>query len=49
MKFSEQEMELLAWFIGKHWNQFFKEAEGIVSINAFHRLAEKLNLVNNIY
>jgi hypothetical protein len=44
MKFTEQELELLAWYIGKNWNQFFKEAEEVVSINALHRLAEKLGL-----
>lgn len=44
MRFSEQELELLAWFVGKHWNQFFNEAEEIVSISGLHRLAEKLGL-----
>jgi predicted DsbA family dithiol-disulfide isomerase len=44
MKFSEQELELLAWFIAKHWNDFFREAEEVVSISALHRLAEKLGL-----
>lgn len=48
MKFTEQEIELLAWFIGKHWNQFFKDAEEVVSISALHRLAEKLSLNQRI-
>ncbi|WP_157092087.1 hypothetical protein [Buttiauxella gaviniae] len=48
MKFSEQELELLSWFIGKHWNQFFKEAEEVVSISTLHRLAEKLALDQHI-
>jgi predicted DsbA family dithiol-disulfide isomerase len=48
MKFSDQELELLAWFIGKHWNEFFNETEDIVSINALHRLAEKLGLNQSI-
>ncbi|MCT4701170.1 hypothetical protein MUA02_04585 [Enterobacteriaceae bacterium H20N1] len=44
IRFSEQELELLSWFIGKHWNEFFKEAEETVTINTLHRLAEKLGL-----
>lgn len=44
MEFSKQEVELLAWFIGKHWNEFFSEAEEMVSISALHKLAEKLGL-----
>lgn len=47
MKFSDQELELLAWFIGKHWNEFFNEAEEVVSISTLHRLAEKLGLENS--
>jgi hypothetical protein len=48
MKFSEQELELLAWFIGKHWNEFFREAEDVVSVSALHRLAEKLKLNQHV-
>ncbi|MFD3226657.1 hypothetical protein [Rahnella aceris] len=44
MRLTEQEIELLAWFIGKHWDLFFREAEEAVSISTLHRLAEKLNL-----
>ncbi len=44
MEFTDQELELLAWFIGKHWNEFFSEAEEMVSISTLHRLAEKLEL-----
>lgn len=44
MEFSDQELELLSWFIGKHWDEFFTEAEEIVPISALHRLAEKLGL-----
>lgn len=42
MGFSDQELELLSWFIGKHWDEFFNEAEEVVLIIALHRLAEKL-------
>lgn len=47
MDFTKQEVEVISWFIGKNWNEFSQELEGVIGINALHRLAQKLNLDKN--
>lgn len=44
VQFSDEELELLSWFIGTYWDLFLKETEGTVSESALHRLAKKLGL-----
>lgn len=44
MVLSEEEAELIAGFIGEHWLEFVASVEDVTTINALHRLAEKLGL-----
>ena len=44
MQLSELEAELVAGFIGEHWQEFVESVEDVISIYALHRLAEKLGL-----
>ncbi|WP_337013401.1 hypothetical protein [Pantoea sp. AS142] len=46
MEFTNEEREVIAWFIGGHWQDFASGAEELISITALHRLAEKLGLEN---
>ncbi|MGL3102540.1 hypothetical protein [Enterobacter asburiae] len=47
MELSKEEAELIAGFIGEHWQEFAASADGVISIYALHRLAEKLGLEEN--
>lgn len=47
MEFSKEEAELIAGFIGEHWQEFAESVEDVISICALHRLAEKLGLVSS--
>lgn len=44
MELTKAEAELIAGFIGEHWQEFASSVEGVISICALHRLAEKLGL-----
>ena len=44
MELTPQEAELIAGFIGEHWQEFSASVEGVTSVCALHRLAEKLGL-----
>ena len=47
MELSKEEAELIAGFIGAHWQEFAASVEDVISIYALHRLAEKLGLEEN--
>ncbi|EPA0112015.1 MULTISPECIES: hypothetical protein [Enterobacter cloacae complex] len=44
MELTQQEAELITGFIGEHWQEFAASVEGVISVCALHRLAEKLGL-----
>ncbi len=44
MELSKEEAELIAGFIGEHWQEFVESVEDVTTITALHRLAEKLGL-----
>lgn len=46
MELSEEESEVVAWFLSQHWPEFAEVAEECLSASAVHRLAEKLGLEN---
>ena len=41
MELNEEEKELIALFLSKHWAEFFEDSQDFMSISALHRLAEK--------
>lgn len=44
VELTEREREVLAWFIGENWHEFFEQAEELLGGNGLHRLADKLKL-----
>lgn len=44
MELNQEEAEMLAGFIAANWAAFSQAAEGVMSVCALHRLAEKLGL-----
>lgn len=46
MTLSEEEKEVIAWFLSKHWAEFAEDVEEHLSTHAVHRLAEKFGLEN---
>ena len=46
MELSQEESEVVAWFLSQHWTDFAEVAEECLSASAVHRLAEKLGLEN---
>jgi len=46
MELSQEESEVVAWFLSQHWSEFSEIAEEYLSASAVHRLAEKLGLEN---
>lgn len=46
MELNQEEAEMVAGFIAANWAAFSQAAEGVISICALHRLAEKLGLEN---
>lgn len=44
MELSKEEAELIAGFMGEHWQEFAASVEDVISVCALHRLAEKLGL-----
>jgi len=45
MELSQEESEVVAWFLSQHWSEFSEIAEYLLA-SAVHRLAEKLGLEN---
>ncbi|MFF6012237.1 MULTISPECIES: hypothetical protein [unclassified Rahnella] len=46
MELNQEEAEIVAGFIAANWAAFSQAAEGVISVCALHRLAEKLGLEN---
>ncbi|MBU9832491.1 hypothetical protein J1779_21445 [Rahnella sp. FC061912-K] len=46
MVLNQEEAEIVAGFIAANWAAFSQAAEGVMSVYALHRLAEKLGLEN---
>ncbi|WP_162997871.1 hypothetical protein [Rahnella sp. Larv3_ips] len=46
MELNQEEAEIVAGFIAVNWAAFSQAAEGVISVCALHRLAEKLGLEN---
>ena len=46
MDLNQEEAEIVAGFIAANWAAFSQAAEGVISVCALHRLAEKLGLEN---
>ena len=46
MELNQEETEMVAGFIAANWAAFSQAAEGVISVCALHRLAEKLGLEN---
>ena len=44
MELNQEEVEIVAGFIAANWAAFSQAAEGVISVCALHRLAEKLGL-----
>ena len=44
MELNQEEAEIIAGFIAANWAAFSQAAEGVISVCALHRLAEKLGL-----
>lgn len=44
MESSEEEREIVAWFLSQHWTAFAEATEDYLSQTARHRLAEKPGL-----
>ncbi|EGQ5289292.1 hypothetical protein QWY64_09455 [Enterobacter hormaechei] len=44
MELTKEEVELIAGFIGQHWQEFVASVEDVTTVTALHRLAEKLGL-----
>ncbi|MBU9866801.1 hypothetical protein [Rahnella aceris] len=47
MELTQEEKELIAGYLGQHWQQFVATAEEFMSDRALHALAEKLGLESN--
>lgn len=46
MELSQEESEVVAWFLSQHWSEFSEIAEEYLLASAVQRLAEKLGLEN---